>query len=144
MTYYEQRTFTVLQRRGLNPVRESYHCPWDMTCGEARVELKGSKFSKGGWAFNIHRHNELDESQVDFYVLHFTDVPEMISRNDIFLVMRAPLGVYTLSITPRLLLLKFGKHNNRFDLIRNFKGARESRASILAERRMHAAELIAS
>lgn len=43
------------------------------------------------WRFNLHRHNKLDESQVDYYVLSFEGVPGF--SQGIYGLFKAPLGV---------------------------------------------------
>jgi hypothetical protein len=75
--------------------------------GKVRLEVKTSrprKENKNGlaWKFSIHRHNKLNESGVDFYILRFEGVPG--SSKAIHALLRAPLRKLTVEYSQRQML----------------------------------------
>ena len=94
--------------------RAGYCAPYDFfTPNGTRIEAKWSPFvvlnelvgtSQKGWKFSIQRHGELTESQVDFYVLRLDISEELHSlgiARSLYLVIRAPIGTHTLTITTK-------------------------------------------
>jgi hypothetical protein len=86
--------------------------PFDALVNGKRVEMKAARFSKGKLKFNIHRHNVLDESSVDVYILRLDDFP--YSRKAVHLVIPAPIGRHTVSITIRSLLSRYHRYIDCF------------------------------
>lgn len=79
--------------------------PFDILMdGKIKIEVKTCSYSskRKYWLFNIHRHNVLNEANVDFYVLRFNDVPG--TNRAINALYRAPLNVSTMVFSMRELL----------------------------------------
>ena len=111
----------LLYTKGFKPKRAAYNSPWDVSCGDARVEIKASVFNGKHWLFNIQRHGKLNEGLVDFYILRLENSPTLFGKYAIHLVVPAPLKTQTIVVSPRSLLTRYAIHFNRFDLIRDFK-----------------------
>src|SRR5437667_9197040 len=66
-----------LLRYGVKSTRQKYDTPIDLlTNGGLGIEVKYASFltvnnktKQRAWRFNIHRHNRVDERNVDFYCL---------------------------------------------------------------------------
>ena len=72
------------------------HCPFDLLVDGKRIEVKasirlaGKNHCTGTWLFNLHRHNKLDESGVDYYILALSELPGM--KQSMYLLVPAPIG----------------------------------------------------
>jgi hypothetical protein len=92
-----------------------YHASYDLLVqGRVRIEVKScdgimrgtdERYRKIAWAFNIHRHNIIDESGIDYYVLRLGNVK--LFAYPVMLLIPAPLGVPTISISVRSLLQRY-------------------------------------
>lgn len=73
-----------------------------------KCEVKTAKpiYVRGSlaWLFNIHRHGVLDEGGVDLYILQLKEIHG--SKKPIYLVIKAPLQVSTISFTLHELIKK--------------------------------------
>lgn len=79
--------------------------PFDVLLdGKIKIEIKTGHYSEKykQWTFNIHRHNILDESGVDFYVLRFNSIPG--TNRAIHALYKAPLKKRTMTFSIRQLL----------------------------------------
>lgn len=118
----EDKVIRWLKARGFEVVATKG--PFDCVINGKRVEIKcadlGSYIQPGNysahWSFNIHRHNKVDESQVDVYVFRLDGVPGF--KSAIHLIIPAPLNTKNIHITFRSLMTKWGQFFNRFDLLR--------------------------
>jgi hypothetical protein len=125
----------LLVSHNLKVIAADYYAPFDLfTPRGTRIEVKFSPFRmhKGEnlrngkqprWFFNIHRHNNLEESNVDFYVLvcQPNDLTSAVGMDiNIYLVVPAPIGRSTLGISMRTLLMKYGPFVDAVDAIRRF------------------------
>jgi hypothetical protein len=86
-----------------------YGHPWDFEVNGLRIEAKCSSYSKGRWNVNIHRHGILNE-KVDFYVVRLEGCP--FWKNAIHLVLKAPLNKHVINISPRSLMVTWGRFVN--------------------------------
>ena len=98
-----------------------YNCPWDCWVNGHRVEIKTANVRKDKhgnrtWEFSIHRHNRLNETAVDFYVLRLNDVAEF--KACIYLVVPAPIKRKTVHISLRSLLMLWGPYVNAVEPLR--------------------------
>lgn len=91
-----------------------YHSPFDLLVRSFKVEVKCAKPIKGEWKFNIHRHNKVKESNVDFYILRLDKFP--YSKKAMHLVLKAPLRKPTVTVTIRSLLEKYHGQCNQVDV----------------------------
>lgn len=82
------------------------HCPYDLLVDGLKVEIKTANPTKKNgrvvWQFSIHRHKILDESNVDFYIFVFQNVPG--SNNSIYAKFPSPLGKKMIQFSFRKLL----------------------------------------
>lgn len=69
-----------------------------------KIEVKTGSYRVQSkiWAFNIHRHNVLNEDGLDFYVLRFLDIPG--TKRAINALYKAPLKTPTMQFSMRELL----------------------------------------
>ena|ERR1700679_1917299 len=114
-----QRQVTAFLRRYKFSVHEQqFHSPFDLLVNNKRIEVKAAGFdtTKKFWLFNIHRHNVLDETNVDIYILRLENVPGFTYA--IHLIIPAPLGVFNVQISLRSLLTRWGKYFNNIDALR--------------------------
>ena len=124
LTKWEQAevdTRNWLRRFGINSTHQKFDTPIDLlTEAGLGIEVKYASFrtinkkrKQRGWTFNLHRHNHLNESAVAFYCLVLApDREGFLRKTFTVLVIPAPVGQRTLSITPRSLLMKFGGRLN--------------------------------
>lgn len=90
--------------------------PFDLVCNGLRVEVKTcQRRIEGNWQFNIHRHGEVKEDQVDAYVLRLENVPDIVKP--LHLILLAPLRVPTFVVTLRSLILNYSRYINRLDVL---------------------------
>ena len=117
----EVDTRNWLRQHGIKSTRQSFAAPIDLlTEAGLGIEVKFASFrtlnkkkKQKGFTFNIHRHNRVDERDVDFYCLVLgPDREGFLRKTFTVLVLPAPLNRRTLSVTPRSLLLKFGGRLN--------------------------------
>jgi len=110
-----------LLRYGVKSTHQPHGTPIDiLTEAGLGIEVKFASFrtidkkrKQRGWAFNLHRHNHLNESAVDFYCLVLgPDREGFLRKTFTVLVLPAPVGQRTLAISPRSLLMKFGGRLN--------------------------------
>ena len=106
----------LLRYRGYRVEASSYLCPFDLLVnGCVRVEVKRAAFSRNRWVVNIQRHNGLNEQGVDIYIIRLEKAPGLPCATH--LIMKAPLGKPTVTITFRSLLTKYAKHFNDYAVI---------------------------
>src|ERR1700685_2878474 len=97
----ELQVMSLLTYRGFRVERmKECSSPFDLLLdGNIRIEVKtcdGVRGGEGGensqikWLFNIHRHNILDESGVDFYILKLNYTP--IFKYPVHLLIEASIG----------------------------------------------------
>lgn len=98
-----------------------FKCPYDLLLnGKVRLEVKSCGIqARKGWKFNLHRHGKL-QPEVDFYVLVIPPIEAINFKKFTILVVPSSEvnGTLVLCISPRDLMLKWGKFFNRWDLIR--------------------------
>ena len=121
-----------LSSHGIKVAIASYYSPFDLyTPNGTRLEVKHSLFSRRhngqhSWQFNIHRHNKVDGSHVDFYILR-ADVSPVLQAlgfdTPVYLVIPSPIEVPTVSISLRTMLSKWGWSANAYEQIREFDSA---------------------
>lgn len=124
----EQAVSNALRNRGIkNRLVRCKRGPYDILCKNGtRVEVKHSaKNAKGVWRFAISRHRELDESEVDFYVLSLTGLAKWTR---IFVVLPAPLETSMVQISLRSLFNQHAANIRAFDLIREMEMNNKKRA----------------
>lgn len=92
-----------------------YKSPYDVVCCGKRIELKTAGFLEDHWQFNIHRHGKLNEASTDVYILRLEGVPGF--KAAICLIVPAPIGQPTISISLRSLLTRWSRFYDRFDFI---------------------------
>ena len=94
--------------RSYGHTAEDFSRPWSpfdiLMDGKIKIEVKTGRYiiKQKCWLFNIHRHNVLNETDVDFYVLRFNDIPG--TDRAINALYKAPLNVYTMNFSIRELL----------------------------------------
>jgi hypothetical protein len=107
----ERRVMALLAASGRTVKRMAQNgSPYDLLVdGKLRIEVKTSRPNRAGrdsqnprWCFNIHRHNQLNESHVDLYVLRFEGIP--LCSAAMHAAFRAPLGKATLLFGMKALL----------------------------------------
>jgi len=117
----EVDTRNWLRRFGIKSKHQSYDTPIDLlTEAGLGIEVKYSSFraidkkkKQKGWSANIHRHNQVNETNVDFYAIVLgPDREGFLRKTFTVLVLPAPLNRRTIQITPRSLLMKFGGRLN--------------------------------
>lgn len=108
-----------LDTKGLKFEAAGFHSPFDGLVNGKKVEVKSANPHAGRlhttWMINIQRNGKLNEREVDFYIFRLSGVPEF--KNAIHLVVPAPLGKYTVAITMRSLLTRWGRFYNRVDFL---------------------------
>ncbi len=114
----ERNVVNWLRLKGFPDARSmNYDSHYDIYVNDKRVEVKVAKAQKDRqnhsvWRFNIHRHGVLKETGVDAYILRLEDVPEFTYA--IHLILPAPLGVMSVSITMRNLITRYAKYFENF------------------------------
>lgn len=101
----EKRVLHWLLGRGFVVRKAPAHAPFDLLIRQLRIEVKCAAYNGRRWKFNIHRHNKLNEKQVDYYILRLEKFPQ--SSKALYLVMKAPLKRMTIDVTIRSLLEKY-------------------------------------
>ena len=113
-----------LRYHGVHSHLAGYLDPYDLVTNSGkRLEIKLSEFcpKKRHWSFNIQRHNILDESQVDAYVLRFNPgaASVVLGIYPFHLVMPAPIGVKNIRMAARNLLCgRWAEHFNNVEILR--------------------------
>lgn len=106
---WEENLAHFLRRHGRTCLKQKQKSPYDLLVDGWRVEVKASEFHPRAhdprWIFNVQRHGKVDE-HCDFYVLCLTGIP-YCSRKSVYLLLRAPLEVFTFSIYMRTLLTTY-------------------------------------
>lgn len=102
---------------GYSAKRMPYNSPFDLLVNNSlRVEVKYARPSDGWlWRINFHRHGELDETNVDFYVVMLDGIPGF-AKKAMFLVFPAPAAVKSMTFTFATLLRKHHRHIDNWKL----------------------------
>ena len=104
---FERQVASLLQAFGHKIHHMPYQSPFDLLMdGKLRIEIKTAppitKLGRPCWNFNIHRHNIVEESQIDYYILRFENVPWC--KYAIHALFKAPIEKPTLQFGFRQLL----------------------------------------
>ena len=106
--------------------------PFDLLVGgKARVEVKVARLpqkvsppcSDGiSWNFNLHRHGEIESGAVDFYVAYLPPMKALGLKYGFALIIPALEweGKYTIHITFKTLVAKWGKYWGQWDQVKRF------------------------
>jgi hypothetical protein len=117
----EQQVKTWLKYRGIDSTAARYKDAYDLLTDNGQtIEVKYSAFitkADGwqGWALNPHRHNILDETEVDWYVGVLGGDPSgVFGKYPINLVIPAPIEIKSLQISPRSLVSRWAGYVNNW------------------------------
>lgn len=104
--------------------------PFDLLVGgAAKVEIKIAEAwqlqrntDSKIWLFNIHRHGKMAaRGLVDFYVFYLPPISELGFKYGLTLVVpAAEVDTPTVRISPRTLMVKWGRFYSRWQDIKNF------------------------
>jgi hypothetical protein len=114
----EQKVKNFLKYRGIESDSTPHKTHYDLlTENGLRVEVKYATFrnlgSQWGWKITFHRHNVLDEREVDFYCIVLQN-PEVFGRYVLNLVIPAPIKKTTVQISPRSLVSRWAGFVNNW------------------------------
>lgn len=127
MSDSERKVYSWLMHNGYHPQWMGIRCPFDFLVGRKRVEVKSSSYltpvdhgeeriRHKYWRFKINRTNTgMSEEYVDIYIFCLEDVPDF--KQAVYLILKAPLKVHTVSISLRSLIITWSKFIDRFDLL---------------------------
>src|SRR6266516_3377400 len=109
-----------LRYRGIASTRASFASPYDLlTAGGQRIEVKYAGFrrltkdGRMGWKINFHRHNVLDETEVNWYAAVLdADSTGLFGKAVLSLVIPAPINKTTLQLSPRSLVSRWAGYVN--------------------------------
>ena len=106
-----------LRYHGIDSKRAKYDSPYDLqTAHGLRIEVKWSSFitkANGGqgWSINAHRHNILDESEVNWYTCVLGSDPiNLFGKAVLTLVIPAPVKTKSIVISPRSLATRWARY----------------------------------
>lgn len=122
---FVEATQSWLRSKGFSSLKTAYNCPFDLLVNGKRVEVKESRAQtviEGGrqriiWKINIHRHNKLDETQVDIYIFRLLGFPEFTSG--LYLLLKPPIRSKTVRISVRSLIQRYAVHIDKTELLEN-------------------------
>lgn len=97
----EQQVARILTDHGRSVKRQKQHSPFDLLVdNQFRVEVKAARIQGcGRFTANLHRHTELSEDSVDFYVIRLVGIPHC--GKSLHLLLRAPVGTKTVQFSLR-------------------------------------------
>lgn len=116
----EAKVAAWLKRFGYAVSQTPYGCPFDLLVNGWQCEVKHATPSEEGkWKFNIHRHGELNESFVDFYIFSLDGVP--FSKQSVYVLKKAPMGVKTIEMSFRTLMMEHAEGLDTPTMLQNPK-----------------------
>ena len=129
-----------LRETKVRTLAADYFSPFDLyTPNGTRLEVKWSPFGviarkcsrysngRRGWQFNIHRHGNIDNGNVDFYILVCQPSQELVKigfGTPIFLVVQSPITIPVVRLSLRTMLMKWGAKANAVEPLKAFDATR--------------------
>jgi carboxypeptidase C (cathepsin A) len=116
-----------LKNAGFSEIKSAKGRPSVLIVDGVRVAVKQANLSNNLWKFNFHVHNELNESDLDAYLLLLNGVPGC-GAMALYLILPAPIGVKGIWISFSSLMRKYRDNIEAWKLLKDLIESRQSAA----------------